>query len=302
MYSLFEQIKGVKQLFETNGIIMQPPAMLSRVAATNPALAEAEKWWLHTWDRVRALPEHPGGGYVDDSKRVDTIFIKKSEQDAHHEEQESKRLHLQQKQAQGTTNRANQKREYEATQYAPIGKVNLLRPFSKENWANTPTEVALEEPNELDKQYEAAIDRETSLRTKTGTTETTRDIDIDRARILVLLAEQTHRLQTVGVTCPRCGTKGTLGTSDPQHQAYTQQGICITCYKCGDILVQCDTMETAGIPTELIEQAHKLLEIKRASSANLEHLLETDSKGQKRSCTTRENQITQTSFWKLERE
>jgi len=61
-------------------------------------------------------------------------------------------------------------------------------------------------------------------------------------------------------------------------------------------------METAGIPTELIDLAHKLVKIKGASTATLGHLLELDSQGQKRTCTTRESQITQTSFWRLERE
>ena len=44
MSSLYEQVLGIKQLYETIGKILQPPSMLSRVTATNPALANAEKW------------------------------------------------------------------------------------------------------------------------------------------------------------------------------------------------------------------------------------------------------------------
>ena len=242
MNSLFEQITGVKQLYETSGKIMQPPNMLSRVTAANPALAKAEKWWLHTWDQVRALPEHSEGGYVEGSRRVDLIFIKKSQQDAHYEEQEQKKLLQQQKQAQGTAGRTNQKREYEEIKYAPV---NLLRTFSRENWTKAPKEVAIEEPNEFDKQYEAAIDREASMRTKTGTTGTARDAD--RSRILVLMAEQTQRMKTEGVTCVKCGTKITLDLSNPQHYANDQQGIGLFCTQCNIYLAQCDTMESACI-------------------------------------------------------
>ena len=147
---------------------------------------------------------------------------------------------------------------------------------------------------------EAAMDREASMRTKTGTTGTTRDAD--RARILVLMAEQTQRLKTEGVTCVKCGTKITLDPSNPQHYANAQQGIELSCAKCNICLVQCDTMESAGVPTELIAQAHKLVEIKRTSTATLGHHFEPDSKGQKRTCTTRERQITRTAFWRLEDE
>ena len=89
MHSYYEQIMGVRELYETNGTIMQPPSMLARIEAKNPALAKAEKWWLRKWEDVKALPEHPAGGYVDGSKRVDTIFVKASEQDAHLKEQET---------------------------------------------------------------------------------------------------------------------------------------------------------------------------------------------------------------------
>jgi hypothetical protein len=139
MNSVYEQYRGVRELYETQGIIMQPPNMLSKVAATNPAMAKAEKWWLHTWEHVRNLPEHAGGGYIEGSRRVYTVSIKTSEQNAYQREQENKNLLFQQTQAQEKTNRANQKRANEENQFAPVGKVNLLRPFSKENWANTPT-------------------------------------------------------------------------------------------------------------------------------------------------------------------
>ena len=288
MYSYYEQVMGVKELYETNGTIMQPPSMLTRIEAKNPALARAEKWWLCKWEEVKALPEHPAGGYVEGSRRVDTIFIKTSEQNAHLKEQETKKLLHENKQAQGTPLKPKQKRENEGTKYAPIGRANLLQPFHKD----TPTEIAIAEPNELDKQYEAAIDREASKRAKTGTTENT--WDNDRARLLVFFAEQTHRLSTVGVTCPTCGNKGTLETREPQ------QGISIICQTCNSTpLLQCDTMESAGIPTE-IEQAQKLVGVKQAATATLGEHLETNSKGGKRTCTTRERQITQIALRRLE--
>ena len=196
--------------------------------------------------------------------------------------------------------RPNQKREHEGAQYAPA---NLLRAFTRENWTKTPTEVAIEDPNELDQQYEAAIDREASLRTKTGTTgDAGRGNTPDMARILVLLAEQTQRLATEGMTCVKCGKKTTLNLNNPYHYANIQKGLGLSCSQCNTYLVQCNTMESAGIPTERIEYAHKLVEIKHKTTGTLGQHLETNSEGQKRTCTARERQLTQTAYWKLEEE
>ena len=293
MHSYYEQLLGVQEYFETNGIILQPPSMLSRSEATHPGLAQAEKWWLSTWEKVRELPEQQEGGYLVEGRRVDTVFIKTSVQTAHLKELETKKILHEQKQAQGTPLRAKQKREHEGAQYAPIGKVNIFQPLTRNTGENAPTEIALEEPNELDKKYQEAIEREAAKRPKTGTSEAA--WDNDRARILVLIAEQLHKLATEGATCPQCGTKGVSDKRDPQ------QGLNIVCPKCNNMsLIHCDTMESAGIPTELVEQAQKLMEIKKAATTNLEHLLEKNSKEERRTCTARERQLTQTALRRLE--
>ena len=270
--------------------------MLYRSTATHSAVVQAEKWWLTAWEKIKELPPHPEGGFILEGKRVDTAFIKTTVQDAHLRDLETKKILHAQNLVQGTPitpSRAQQKREYEETQYAPIGKVNILQSPTKNTRENADTEIALENPNELDNKYQAAIEREAVKRSKTDTTETA--WDNDRARILVLAAEQLHRLTTEGATCAQCGNKGVSDKRDPQ------QGLNIICKTCGDkSLIQCDTMESAGIPTEIIEQAHKLVEIKKTATTNLEHLLETNSKNETRTCTARERQLTQTALRRLE--
>ena len=49
-------------------------------------------------------------------------------------------------------------------------------------------------------------------------------------------------------------------------------------------------------------QARKLAEIKKNTTTNLEHLLETNSKHEKRTCTNRERQLTQRALRRLEAE
>ena len=104
-------------------------------------------------------------------------------------------------------------------------------------------------------------------------------------------------MTTKSATCKRCGNKEVLEQPDPQ------QGLHIICKPCGDFsLFKCDTLESAGIPAETIAQARKLAEIKKTTTTNLEHLVETNSKNEKRTCTTRERQLTQRALRRLEAE
>ena len=100
-------------------------------------------------------------------------------------------------------------------------------------------------------------------------------------RILVLLAEQTQRLEKEGITCPECGTIATLDMpSTDRHK-----GISIMCPQCKTSLTQCKAMGSAGVPIEQIEYANKLVEIKRKVTDKLGQHLEINSKGNKRTCT-----------------
>ena len=118
------------------------------------------------------------------------------------------------------------------------------------------------------------------------------------ARILLLLAEQTQRFKTEGLTCTECGTTTTLDTQNTDMH----KGISISCSQCKTSLAQCKTMESAGISPEFIEHAHKLVEIKRNATENLGQYLETNKAGKQRTCTTRDRQLTQRAFYKLEAE
>ena len=59
-------------------------------------------------------------------------------------------------------------------------------------------------------------------------------------------------------------------------------------------------MESAGVPTEQIEYANKMVEIKRKVTDKLGQHLEINSKGNKMTCTKRDRQLTQKTFSKLE--
>jgi len=127
--------------------------------------------------------------------------------------------------------------------------------------------------------FEQAIEREAKLRPKTGTEEgeTCRSNAPEIVRILVLLAEQTQRLKKEGLTCPECGTTTTLDMPSTDFH----KGIFITCSLCKTSLAQCKAMESAGIPTEQIEYANKLVEIKRNATDKLGQHLEINKKGKK---------------------
>ena len=67
-------------------------------------------------------------------------------------------------------------------------------------------------------------------------------------------------------------------------------------------LAQCNTMESAGIPAELIEYAYKLVNVKHKATENLGQYLEINKKENQRRCTKRYRQLTQRAFYKLETE
>ena len=134
--------------------------------------------------------------------------------------------------------------------------------------------------------FEQAIEREEKLRPTKGTEEgeTCRSNAPEMTRILVLLAEQTQRLEKEGITCHKCGTIATLNMLNTERH----KGISIVCPQCQTCLAQCNTMESAVIPTEQIEYANKMVDIKRKVTDKHGQHLEVNSKGNKTTGTKKE--------------
>ena len=231
MFGLYKQIRAVKQMYDADGRLLQPPSILFGEKASCEVLAAAEQWWATQWEKVLAMPEHTEGGYIDGNRRVFTVYIMASKQEACLEEQQQK----QQKQAQQAQGKNKQKRACEPAQYAPSKDLRSI-------WASKQPEEAIQEPTAWDIAFEQAIEREANLRTKKGAEgEICRSDAPEMVRILVLLAEQTQHFKTKGLTCTECGTTTTM---DMQN-ADRQQDISIYCSKCKMSLVQCKTMESA---------------------------------------------------------
>ena len=90
MYELFEQICAVKQLYESDGRLLQPPNILLKEQAACGVLAKAEQWWVTQLAQIMSMPEHPEGGFIDGNTRVDAVYIKITRQEAYLEEQRQK--------------------------------------------------------------------------------------------------------------------------------------------------------------------------------------------------------------------
>jgi len=102
---VYEQIRVVKQMFDTHGKLLQPPRhLIEELGGERSAyksLATVEQWWVAKWLDVLAMSEHSEGGYIDGNRQVHVIYIQKTQQEAYIADVTSKKQTKQASSAQG---------------------------------------------------------------------------------------------------------------------------------------------------------------------------------------------------------
>jgi len=64
LVELFEQISAVRQLYESDGTLLQPPNILLREQAKCGVLAKVEQWWVAKWAQMESMPERSERGLL----------------------------------------------------------------------------------------------------------------------------------------------------------------------------------------------------------------------------------------------